>query len=175
MESTKPVDSKLLPANAYRKLEPGEVYEPDPSRPDDVPEYRHPFNRPDVYRAVLPASNGIATARSLAAFYAALTAEPPALVRRENLDQVTTPTNRRGDVDEVIGFPIRWGTGWHMGFYGKGSTLRTFGHGGAGGQVGFGDPDRDLAFAFLCNGQRKPEFLVWRMELQNLAYAACSD
>lgn len=28
METTKPVDSKLLPANAYRKLEPGEVYEP---------------------------------------------------------------------------------------------------------------------------------------------------
>jgi putative OPT family oligopeptide transporter len=28
MHEAKPVDSKLLPANAYRKLEPGEVYEP---------------------------------------------------------------------------------------------------------------------------------------------------
>jgi putative OPT family oligopeptide transporter len=28
MQESKPVDSKLLPANAYRKLEPGEVYHP---------------------------------------------------------------------------------------------------------------------------------------------------
>ena len=28
MQESKPVDSKLLPANAYRKLEPGEVYNP---------------------------------------------------------------------------------------------------------------------------------------------------
>ncbi|MEE4274016.1 MAG: oligopeptide transporter, OPT family [Thermoanaerobaculales bacterium] len=38
MESTKPVDSKLLPANAYRKLEPGEVYEPVVSTDDLRPE-----------------------------------------------------------------------------------------------------------------------------------------
>jgi len=35
MESSKPVKSKLLPANAYRKLNPGEVYEPVVG-PDDL-------------------------------------------------------------------------------------------------------------------------------------------
>ena len=38
MEETKPVNSKLLPANAYRKLEPGEVYEPVVQAEDLRPE-----------------------------------------------------------------------------------------------------------------------------------------
>jgi CubicO group peptidase (beta-lactamase class C family) len=156
-----------------------ERFEPDPERPDSIPEHRHPFNRPEIHRAVLPAAGGIATARALARFYAPLAlrgaGDGARLVRTESLDHATTPTNRRGDVDEIIGFPIRWGTGWHMGFYGRGSTLRTFGHAGAGGQVGFADPDRGLAFAFVCNGQRKPEFLQWQQELMSRAHAACRD
>ena len=156
-----------------------EHYEVDPARPDDVPERRHPFNREEIHRAVLPASGAIATARALARFYAPLALGGSGggvrLVRRESLDHATTPTNRRGDVDATIGFPIRWGTGWHMGFYGRGSTLRTFGHMGAGGQVGFADPDSGLAFAFVCNGQRRPEFLAWQQQLMSTAHEACRD
>lgn len=164
-------------AGAAHSME--ERFEPDPARPDEIPELRHPFNRPEVHRAVLPAGGGIATARALARFYAPLalggSLDGVRLVRKESLDHATTPTNRKGDVDRTITFPIRWGTGWHMGFYGKGSTLRTFGHMGAGGQVGFADPERGLAFAFVCNGQRKPEVLAWQQALMSQAHAACLD
>lgn len=153
----------------------GEVYEPDPSRPGEWPERRHPFNRVETWRAVLPASNGIATAKALSSFYAALAKQPPELVKRESLDAITAPTNRKSDKDDVIGFPIRWGTGFHMGFYGQGSTLRTFGHGGAGGQIAFADPERELSMAFLCNGQLAPELMIWRHHLQTMAFEACRD
>jgi len=154
-----------------------ETYEVDPARPGRDPEERHPFNRPATWRAVLPASGGIATARALAHYYAPLALggelDGVRLVRKESLDHATTPTNRRGEVDRTIGFKIRWGTGWHMDLYGQGSSLRTFGHAGAGGQVGFADPDRGLSFAFVCNGQRQPRFMVWRYKLGGLALQSC--
>jgi CubicO group peptidase (beta-lactamase class C family) len=156
-----------------------EAYEIDPERPDLIPEERHPFNRTETWRAVLPAGGGIATARALAHFYAPLALggelDGVRLARKESLDHATTPTNRKGEVDRSIGFKIRWGTGWHLDLYGQGSSLRTFGHAGAGGQVGFADPDRGLAFAFLCNGQRQPRFLVWRYKLQTLALQSCDN
>jgi CubicO group peptidase (beta-lactamase class C family) len=156
-----------------------EVYEPDPARPERIPEERHPFNRPATWRAVLPASGGIATARALAAFYAPLARGGAQgdvrLVRRESLEHAATPTNRRNETDRTIGFKMRWGTGWHLGLFGEGSTLHTFGHAGAGGQVGFADPPRALAFAFLCNGERTPEYQLWRFRLQGMALRACRD
>ncbi len=172
-------DPVRSPAATSRQLEAGEeVYEPDPSRPGATPEHRHPFNRPRVWRAVLPAAGGIATARALAGVYAPLALggshADARLVSQEGLRHCTTPTNRRGEVDAIIGLAIRWGTGWHMDWYGKGSSLRTFGHGGAGGQVGFADPDRGMAFAFLCNGQRSSKYLMWRFGLQSLAFEACA-
>ena len=97
------------------------------------------------------------------------------LVSADGLAQVTAPTNRSGDVDGTIGFPLRWGLGFHMGTHGRGSTMRTFGHGGAGGQIGFADPGRELAFAFVTNGELSPEFVIWRYRLQGLAFSACID
>jgi CubicO group peptidase (beta-lactamase class C family) len=152
---------------------------PVPPELADTPELAHDFNRPATHRAVLPAAGGIGTARDLAAVYAVLaqggSGRGAALVSADGLAQVTAPTNRPGDVDGTIGFALRWGLGFHMGMHGRGSTLRTFGHGGAGGQIGFADPDRGLAFAFLTNGELSPEFVVWRYRLQGLAFEACTD
>ncbi|TMA33282.1 MAG: beta-lactamase family protein [Deltaproteobacteria bacterium] len=143
----------------------------------DTPELAHDFNRPETHRAVLPAGGGIAAARDLAAVYAVLaqggSGRGVSLVSADGLAQVTSPTNRPGDIDSTIGFPMRWGLGFHMGTHGRGSTIRTFGHGGAGGQIGFADPDRELAFAFLTNGELSPDFVVWRYRLQGLAFKAC--
>jgi CubicO group peptidase (beta-lactamase class C family) len=150
-----------------------------PSQYRDTPELAHDFNRPETHRAVLPAAGGIGAARDLAAVYAVLaqggSGRGVSLVSEDGLAQVTAPTNRPGDLDGTIGFPLRWGLGFHMGTHGRGSSLRTFGHGGAGGQIGFADPDRELAFAFLTNGELSPDFLVWRYRLQRLAFDACID
>jgi CubicO group peptidase (beta-lactamase class C family) len=143
----------------------------------ETPELSNPFNRPAIWRAVLPAAGGIGTARDLGRVYAALALggrlEDVQLVAKESLDHATTSTNRRGEVDQTIRLPMRWGTGWHMGGYGTASTLRTFGHAGMGGQVGFADPDKGLAFAFCTTGHLKPaDYYLWRQELQSLAFAA---
>ena len=145
----------------------------------DRPELANAFNRPEIHRAVLPAAGGIGTARDLGAVFAVLACGGARgdvkLASAEGLRMVATPSNRRGDKDGTLGFPIRWATGFHVGAHGRGSTLATFGHGGAGGQMVFADPDRQLAFAFTCNGELTPDFLQWRYDLQSLAFAACRD
>jgi CubicO group peptidase (beta-lactamase class C family) len=145
----------------------------------DTPEQMHPMNRPEVHQAVLPAGGGISTARDLAAVYSALSLDGQVgdlrLCHRQSLDHITTATNRRGDIDAGIGVPIRWGTGFHLGGFGQGSSDRTFGHGGAGGQVGFADRSKRLAFAFVTNGERSSRYLRWRVGLQSEAFAACKD
>ena len=143
----------------------------------DQPELATAWNRPEIHRAVLPAAGCIGTARDLAAVYAVLALGGAQgdvkLVSSEGLRAVTAPTNRKGDKDSTIGFPMRWGTGFHMGAHGRGSTLDTFGHAGVGGQIGFADPERALAVAFLCNGELDPRFMMWRYGLQSLAFEAC--
>jgi CubicO group peptidase (beta-lactamase class C family) len=169
------------PAEAAAVLDAPELTEQRSIPPQyrDMPELGHDFNRPETHRAVLPAAGGIAAARDLAAVYAVLaqggSGRGVSLVSADGLAQVTAPTNRPVDLDGTIGFPMRWGLGFHMGTHGRGSTMRTFGHGGAGGQIGFADPDRELAFAFVTNGELSPDFVVWRYRLQGLAFKACID
>jgi CubicO group peptidase (beta-lactamase class C family) len=168
-------------ANATTEVEAPELAQKKEVPPEyrDTPELAHDFNRPETHRAVLPAGGGIATARDLACVYAVLaqggSGRGALLVTPDGLAQVTACTTRPGDIDGTIGFPMRWGLGFHMGTHGRGSTLRTFGHGGAGGQIGFADPDRELAFAFTTNGELSPDFVMWRYRLQGMAFEACVD
>jgi CubicO group peptidase (beta-lactamase class C family) len=54
--------------------------------------------------------------------------------------------------------------------------MHTFGHGGRGGQRGWADLDRRLAFGFTTTGQlRAAEYQTWLLELQRLAFRACRD
>jgi len=144
----------------------------------DQPELAHGFNRPQTWRSVLPAAGAIGTARDLARVYAVLAQGGSdgavELCSREGLAAATTPVARPGEIDQTLGVSVRWGTGFHMGTYGRGSTLRSFGHAGMGGQVAFADPDRELAFAFLCNGELADDFQLWRHRLQSLAFRACA-
>ena len=145
-----------------------------------TPELRNPFNRPEVHRMVIPAGGGIATARALAHVYAALALggelDGVRVVSRGSLEAAIVPTTAPGEVDRVLQLPVRWGTGWHIGGLGVGSHRRCFGHGGAGGQIGFADLDRGLAFAFVTTGQLRPaEFTRWRTDLQSMAFRACQS
>ncbi|MFD3926875.1 serine hydrolase domain-containing protein [Streptomyces sp. NPDC058614] len=110
-----------------------------------------------AYRAaVLPASNGIATAEGLARFYASLIGEvdgvrlfSPATVSAARTEQSAGP-------DRVLVVSTRFGLGYML--HGSASPLLgggSFGHPGRGGALGFADPESGIAFGYVTNGFRK--------------------
>ncbi|MSQ12392.1 MAG: class A beta-lactamase-related serine hydrolase [Dehalococcoidia bacterium] len=115
------------------------------------------FNRPDVRRASIPGAGGIVSARALARHYAMLagfgTLGGVKVLNRESVE--TARTKQTEDRDEVIGQPIPKAMGYFLGGGGMGAAMgpssRTFGHPGAGGSIGFADPEHRLAVGFTKN------------------------
>jgi len=110
------------------------------------------WNEPRLRAAQIPAANGVTNAPSLARMYSSLVTDTdgvrtlqPETVERAIQVQVEGP-------DSVLIFPIPFGLGFmtHSDmspFIGG----RSFGHYGAGGSVGFADPDRRLAGGYVMN------------------------
>ncbi|MET7703392.1 serine hydrolase domain-containing protein [Streptomyces sp. NPDC005485] len=112
-------------------------------------------NDPAYHRAVLPASNGIATAVGLARFYAALLGEVDGvrLLAPGTVDLARTEASAGPDRVLVVG--TRFGLGYML--HGTASPLLgpgSFGHPGRGGALGFADPDSGIAFGYVTNGFR---------------------
>jgi len=104
-------------------------------------------------RAVeLPSSNSVTNASAVAKLYAALLAPVDGiqLLRQETVADATIV--RSSGMDQVLLSEMAYGTG-----YAVPPSLparvgpRAFGHGGAGGSIGFADPDAGLAFAYTPN------------------------
>lgn len=105
--------------------------------------------------AELPAVNGHATARAIARLYGALACggevdgvrvlSPGSIARCH--------TERSCGVDAVLGVPTRFGLGFMLSQPGEafGPGARAFGHTGAGGSVGFADPDGHVGFGYVMN------------------------
>ncbi len=109
-------------------------------------------NKPEWRRMAQPAANGHGNARSLAGFYSGLL--DGRLLEAELIGELTRE-HRRGE-DRTLLTATRFGLGCMLdqpdvanATYGLGP--RAFGHPGAGGSIGFADPDRDLSFGFVCN------------------------
>lgn len=109
-------------------------------------------NKPEWRRMQQPAANGHGNARSLAGFYAGLL--DGRLLEAELLNEMTRE-HACGD-DKTLLTRTRLGLGCMLdqpqvanATYGLGA--KAFGHPGAGGSVGFADPERDVAFAFVTN------------------------
>jgi CubicO group peptidase (beta-lactamase class C family) len=112
----------------------------------------HVWNEPAVRASQIPAANGVTNAPSLARFYASLVSEVDGFrlldettVKRATTVQVDGP-------DRVLFFPLPFALGFmthstYSPFVGGSS----FGHYGAGGSVGFADPDRRIAGGYVMN------------------------
>ncbi|VTT86288.1 putative esterase [Halorubrum sp. DM2] len=121
------------------------------------------FNDEAVRRAVIPAANGISTARDMARFYACL-ANGGTLDGIRLLDEDTvahaTQTHAETESDGTLSRPARYGLGvWTGGLandmFGSLSRERMFGHAGLGSIFGWGDPELNVGFAYVTNGIRE--------------------
>jgi CubicO group peptidase (beta-lactamase class C family) len=113
------------------------------------------YNDPEVRAAELPAGNGISTARDLALAYAAC-AGPVRGPRIMSGESVEDALREQSSGPQRFGPAIaayRWGTGFMLDSPPVRPMLgpRSFGHDGAGGQLGFGDDEYQLGFAYVNN------------------------
>ena len=105
--------------------------------------------------AVIPASNGHASARGLARLYAALagggTLDGVPLMRPETVD--TARYEQVSGIDVISGAEARRSFGYALSMPGPDDSRgpSAFGHGGLGGSLGYADPDHRMSFGYVMN------------------------
>jgi CubicO group peptidase (beta-lactamase class C family) len=109
-------------------------------------------NKPEWRRMQQPAANGHGNARSLAGFYSGLL--DGSLLEADMLEELTR--EHSVGMDKTLLTQTRFGLGCMLdqpqvanATFGLGP--RAFGHPGAGGSIGFADPEYDVAFGFVTN------------------------
>jgi len=123
------------------------------------------FNDPIVRESGVPGGGGIMTAGELALFYQGLLHNPPvangaSIWKPDTLKEALRV--RSGDYfdpifkykcNRALGVVIAGSDGFsnYRGF-GKTNSANTFGHGGAGGQIGWGDPATGISLGYCTNG-----------------------
>ncbi len=111
-------------------------------------------NQSAVRHACLPSSGAIMNARSLAQHYAALASPELAGVQLLPPERVQLASALLVDgQDRILGVPVRRALGYHLGepYSSMSERVTVFGHGGAGGTIGFADPAYRFAFALTKN------------------------
>ena len=123
-------------------------------------------NDPGVLQAVIPAANGISTARDMGRFFACMAnggeLDGTRLLEPETVDKATELQIETAD-DGTLSRPMRYAMGYWRGgtvsdLFGTLSSPETFGHVGLGSIVGWVDPTADLTFAYVCNGIREESY-----------------
>jgi CubicO group peptidase (beta-lactamase class C family) len=126
--------------------------------------------------AEVPSTNGHGNARAVARLYSALAGDgeldgvhvlSPEIIARATAEQV------HGD-DIVLQRPTRFGLGFQLTMAERplGPNPRAFGHFGAGGSLGFADPDARVAFGYAMNQGRGGWQHKHVRHLIDLVYAA---
>ena len=124
-------------------------------------------NRRATRRAVIPAAGVSATARDLARFYQALLdggvggADGVRVLEEATVLEARRRSTAEGEMDLEIKRPVRWAQGFQLGGFsahpvgrpvmGRLSAPETFGHNGSSCCIGWADPTRGLAFAYLTD------------------------
>ena len=138
---------------------------PKPPVTEVTPEAILGFNRPETRRAGIPGGGGTTTAADLALFYQGLLLDAkgdpqgPGVWKPETLASVLRV--RSGElVEPLFGKPVHRALGVvvagdsernYRGF-GHSNSERAFGHGGAAGQIGWGDPETGISIGYCTNG-----------------------
>ena len=119
------------------------------------------FNDPRVLQSEFAGAGGVASAKALAKIYSACVTQTDGVrllndetLREASSLQVTGPT--------VWGEPGPWparGLGFmlHTPGFREFSSARSFGHDGLGGQIGFGDLENQIGFAYVSSFLRSGE------------------
>jgi CubicO group peptidase (beta-lactamase class C family) len=112
-------------------------------------------NTPEWRRSEIPSGNGHGTARAIARVYGALACggeiDGIRLLSRESIERARTEESR--GPDEVLILETRFGLGFMMPLPGStmGPNEQAFGHPGAGGSLGFADPEAQVGFGYVMN------------------------
>jgi CubicO group peptidase (beta-lactamase class C family) len=111
------------------------------------------WNSRQLHAAEVPAANGIGDARSIARMYAACIGTVDG-VRILGADQIRKATTQltTGPNAVLLDMDIQFGLGFML----RSSLIalggpRSFGHFGAGGSVGWADPEAELSFGYVMN------------------------
>ncbi|WP_201547390.1 serine hydrolase domain-containing protein [Psychrobacter sp. Pi2-1] len=121
------------------------------------------YHKRQTLQAVIPAANGVASAKALATIYAMLANggiwQGKILIDSATFEQLSTPQVE--GLDAVMPAAMKWRLGYHRLFslYATrddmdkrmSSDLSGFGHMGYNGSVAWCDPERQLSFAFIHN------------------------
>lgn len=145
------------------------------------------FNSPVVRQSGVPGGGGIMTAAELALFYQGVMRnrgrDGRQLWKPEVLAEALRP--RSGDLtDPFLGHRVNRALGVvvagddgkaNFRGFGKTNSPGTFGHGGAGGQIGWGDPAKGISLGYCTNGFDRNEIRQGRrgVAISSLA-AACA-
>ncbi|BCM92536.1 hypothetical protein IAD21_04418 [Abditibacteriota bacterium] len=123
------------------------------------------MNKPESRRAVIPASNGIMTARAVARHYAALIpggVDEVELLPSARVQTILAPQPPKIQEEE--------GEGFFLGYLKFGAA---FGHPGYGGSIGMANPAEGWAFAFTRN--RFSEYNSSQLILDEIKTSLISD
>lgn len=110
------------------------------------------FNDRPLHATEMPAANGITDARSLARMYAATVGEVDNVRILEAGTVEDMRLERSSGPDLVLSVESRFGTGFML----DGTMTpmlggSSFGHAGAGGSLGFADPEAGVGFGYVMN------------------------
>lgn len=152
-------DSRFAEVGYY-----GEITEPPGGWGEVTPDAILSFNGPMGRRVGIPGGGGVTSAGELAMFYQTLinggtTYEGRRILKPETVEFATTVRNRLPD--RIFNIPANRGlsiivagddgNAFARGF-GRVASARAIGHGGAGGQIAWGDPETGISVGYCTNG-----------------------
>ncbi|MBK7724896.1 MAG: beta-lactamase family protein [Dehalococcoidia bacterium] len=124
------------------------------------------FNRPEVRAVGVPGGGGVGGAAQLAMFYQPLvnggmTAGGTRIMKAETIEWATKVRTKEHHRDPLFNVPVNRALtvvvagddgNTHIRGFGKATSARAFGHGGAGGQIGWGDPETGISVGYTTDG-----------------------